>query len=462
MADPFNSKPPSLLMRQGAKVNQPWGQGEKVWSQAQVPPLLLRNKATNTNLAPAPQREAHSRTPMGIAGLPVTFPKALAWSRAPQGLNESGLAASLRAVPGTILGPAYDMGQRHGKAIDGAVMEAFATPMQRITATRGQHPADKLFFSGIVGQESSGKQFDAQGNTLMGRRADGSIPKSGAAFSISQMQLPTAKATATAHGIPWSQEAFMRDKDYALNLGMLHNRDNWQKVGGDPARAASMYHDGEGGHMAAYKKGGPQGWVQHLGPEGRAYVPGVLGRLGQRAEQVAGNWGAPAPDGSALLQGAFGTAANFAQQEYNAAIKPTVATFSESAQPGLPQMADMVAPDFSAGDAAFEATAPKQPFDTEKEKSAVLRQGFFKGIADAMMSVSGGRPVGFGELLMKMGAGAMSGRIAGAEKIEARQQQFDQEMAQYNRALASRNDQKAAQMATTINANVEQDYSTLR
>lgn len=138
-----------------------------------------------------------------------------------------------------------------------------------------------------------------------------------------------------------------------------------------------------------------------------------------------------------------------------AAKQPWSQSFALPEAPLLPTPAHYQAPDFSAGNAAFDAAAPKSPFAEPGSETKYLRNNFFRGMAEALLS-SGGNTA-WGTLLMRAGAGALAGRMAGAEQVQAKMDRYDALMQQYNLAKANRNDTQATALTNTINQNIEMD-----
>lgn len=372
----------------------------------------------------------------------------------PQGPDEMRISYGARRAGGAALqgvksimpfgnsGPAIE---RTGRDIGNAVSQAF----NYMTATPNSD-IERAYQALIVRQESNGKQFDANGNPLVGRDRQGNVPgaaRGGPAIGVAQIQEGTAKDTAQRHGIQWSAQAWQNDPQYNYRLGLLHFQDRVQARGGDVVTAAADYHSGQGNVNKAIARHGAQNFVQGLGPEGQSYVQTVMSRMGQ----LAGAFGAPAPGfNAAPYQNAM------AAQDRAAAMltTPYEATFNEMPLPERPAPTELAAPDFAQGNAAFEATRPKNPFDDPKEAVRLQRQQYFKGIGQAMASLSGGE--GIGTMLMKLGAGALMGRARGQEMVDAKEEQFEQNMQEFNRALASRNDQQAVAAANVLNQNIQQ------
>jgi murein DD-endopeptidase MepM/ murein hydrolase activator NlpD len=188
--------------------------------------------------------------------------------------------------------------------------------------------------------------------------------------------------------------------------------------------------------------------VTQTDPQGNLIDPNSwMGRIGQ----MAAAFGAPAP-------GFDASPYQYAMRAQDAAaemlMKPTSATFTETPLPDRPELEELPAPDYAAGDAAFSQTAPKNPFDDPKERRRLQKQQYFKGIGQAMASLGGSE--GIGTMLMRLGSGALMGRARGDELIDAKEDEFEQQMQLFNRALAAREDNKAVQIANVLHANIQQ------
>ena len=126
--------------------------------------------------------------------------------------------------------------------------------------------------SGQRSRESGDRQFGANGETLVGRYRDGSMPSpEKRAYGTSQMQIGTAREAAQRAGIPWDQNRFMKDKEYNARLGDAH-MDYLRSKYGSEDLAQGAYHSGEGAVDRAIRKYGRANFDRGLGPEGRNYV----------------------------------------------------------------------------------------------------------------------------------------------------------------------------------------------
>jgi hypothetical protein len=172
------------------------------------------------------------------------------------------------------------------------------------------------------------------------------------------------------------------------------------------------------------------------------------------ADAVGLNQGAPAFDTSGYDQARqiFGNIAA-------TSMKPFSADYTETPLPELPKPEPLKAPDYTAGDQAFEAAKPNNPFGASPEEQAkgqlkLRRADYFAGMAKALGSIDWSRSVGLGELFAKLGAGALMGAKAGDQEVQDRMDKFDAAMQTYSLALANRDDNKAREAANVANQNV--------
>lgn len=166
-----------------------------------------------------------------------------------------------------------------------------------------------------------------------------------------------------------------------------------------------------------------------------------------------GTGATPPPNGEILAQAFQQSQAELREAERQA-LQPWSSSFMPPPSPTVPTPEPLQAPDFTAGNEAFAKSAPNNPFAEEGDRNRFLRQNFFRGIGQGMLSVQPGRPIGFGELLMRVGAGGLTGRMEGEDRARQMDEQFDRAMQNYNQARAQRNDQQATVQANVLNQNV--------
>lgn len=464
--------PQSLLLRPGATpwAPQPWSmfpqQGQLVPMPVPVPVPVQADRgkfsgrqggqslpapgfnpfaALNTAISPQTARALGAPSFMGPAEALGALGRATAGAGRPQGGNETFGGYYMRQGLEWPLVQAQQVGkgiaERAGQGAQ-AVGQFVGGLMQTPNSLAAEYAA-------LIGQESGGRQFGPDGKPLIGRDSKGRVPgadRGGPAYGVAQMQIGTARDVAKQLGIPFDEQRFYNDPQYNYQLGLAHYQQLRQKYG-NPALAAGAYHSGQGNVDRAVAKYGPEGFVQGLGPEGQNYVQSVMGRMGQLAQ---GFGTAPPAFNAAPFQQAM------AAQDAAAALlsQPYSAELQRTPLPERPAPAELQAPDYTAGDAAFAQTAPKNPFDDPKEAVRLQRQQYWKGLGQAMASLSGEE--GIGTMLMKLGAGALIGRARGQEMVDAKEEEFQKQMQEFNRALASRNDQKATAAANILNQNIAQ------
>lgn len=174
--------------------------------------------------------------------------------------------------------------QEANKISDTNMVDSVARSLTRNTEIFGHNgmPPYKLGtaehgFGICIGMESGGHQLDTKtGQVLVGRYRDGSVPKDQSKWSYgaAQMQIGTAEETAKRNGVVWDKEKFLKDRDYNIELGLLHYNYLVRQFGGQLELATAAYHAGEGAVKKALteaaKKGGS--YLDYLGPHSRDYV----------------------------------------------------------------------------------------------------------------------------------------------------------------------------------------------
>ncbi len=323
------------------------------------------------------------------------------------------------AIPRTVSNLTADL----GGSVAGAFNYLAATPNDNIENA----------FRAMVMQESGGNQSAVSNKGAVG---------------VAQVMPGTGPEAARLAGLPWDPQRYKNDANYNYQLGLAYYKKQVADNGGDVFKAMAAYNAGPGRLQQAINKSAETGqpYTAFLPTETQQYIPKVLQRMGALAE----TFGAPPPAfNAAPYQNAM------AAQDRAAALmmKPFDATYTETPLPERPKPEEQQAPDFSASDAAFEQARPVNPFDDPKEKVRIQRQGFFKGIGQAMAALSGGE--GIGTMLMKIGAGGLAGRSYGDERVEEKEAQFERSMQAYNLALANREEGKATTLANVLNANIQ-------
>lgn len=329
-------------------------------------------------------------------------------------------------------GKAYNaVGQGMGdllfKDIPQAVTAAGDTPNKRAAALAERSKYKTNF--GDAGKPSEGTARPAAGNPAAdavwnsiiqqesGGRAGvrGQPTRYGTALGMTQMLPATAKEMASKLGVPYREDLLTGTSPeaaaYQMKLGRAYFDQGLAKSGGDLRAAAMYYH------------GGPDSRIH--GVKTNAYADQVLARAG-----AGGGTGLPAfsnpfdPSASIAAGGLLDAGAK-------AAMQPESITQAFAPAPQLPEPKFAAAKDYTAQDAALAMLKPVELAEVQQEK--IKRNSFFQGIAQAMSSIS--PDAGLGQILLKLGAGALAGKAAAGNEIQARMDSFDEKMAKYNVAV---------------------------
>lgn len=296
-------------------------------------------------------------------------------------------------------------------------------------------------FGAMLTAESGGRQADPKTGRV--------VTSPAGAIGIAQVMPGTAPEAAKLAGLPWDPALYRgtgkASEDYNKALGYAYFQEKLRENNGDQAKAVAAYNAGQGNVQKAERGAAETGqsWQAFLPQETQGYLAKVF--------RTAGQYGAAAPG---VDPGPYRYAMNAVDQAAELEGRTVNAAFETTPLPPPPKPEEFQAPDFTAGDAAFEATAPKNPFDDPKEKVRTERQQYWKGIGQAMASLSGEE--GIGTMLMRLGSGALVGRARGQEIVDEKESEFEKRMQEYNRALAQRNDTKAVTEANMLNKNIEQ------
>jgi hypothetical protein len=382
-----------------------------------------------------------SRPVLSLDGTPTRVARPVNPFLGPQDPNQWNLSYGLQRLEGQaatflpnwigqhIVQPAVDSTQQ-------ALHNAFQTPNS--LAGEQNDYADKAW-QAMIGQESGGRQMGRDGRPLTSSKG---------AIGIAQVMPATAPEAARYAGLQWDENKYKTDPNYNLALGKAYYKHLLQTFGGDVAKATAAYNAGPG-RVAKAVAANPGGWAGSLPSETQGYLQNVLGKVAG----FANNLGAPYPGFDAVDKG-YQQAGNAFANARDAAMKPSSITVDEAPMPQMPAPIMAVAPDTSAGDAAFAQAAPKDPFNDPKEKSRIRMSNALKGMAQAAMSIGNG-PTNLGTMLFQMGAGALAGRGVGDDEIRAKSERHEQLMMEYQRALANREDGKAANIANVMNSNAQ-------
>lgn len=177
--------------------------------------------------------------------------------------------------------------------------------------------------------------------------------------------------------------------------------------------------------------------------------------VGQYTQRVLGpNTGLTAPFLNPYDPSADQAALGEISKERQALMTPSAFSIpGPGAAPALPKPEPIPTTDFSMADKALANMAPNPMTDAEIKSRQ--RDGFWKGISQAMMSMSGNE--GLGTFLMKLGGAAIAGRQGARDDIRKEQDRFDEKMAQYNAAIFQNETGKAQVHAREAQAQVLQN-----
>ena len=187
----------------------------------------------------------------------------------------SGFTTQQSAQPAApVAAPAADPGVSQDDLLAG-----FTTQRQSKGSTLN---IDDVFERGLIPQESGGKQFDKFGKPLTSKAG---------AIGAAQVMPKTAPEAAALAGLPYDDLRYRTDAEYNKTIGKAYLNKQVADFGGDLAKGLAAYNAGPGATQraidAAIKSGNPEGWLNFLPPETRAYVPAVINRAGGKASSSA-------------------------------------------------------------------------------------------------------------------------------------------------------------------------------
>jgi hypothetical protein len=205
----------------------------------------------------------------GFAVHPVAFAGQLAASSPKvvgRGAYAAGrLGAAGRAItqPGVVL-PAYYA----GRAREEVVNQAAASPEQ------------EEVFNKMLGIESSNRQFDAKGNTILGPEVQTEFGRH-RAVGIGQVMPYTGPEAAEAAGVEWNEERLYNDAEYNKTLARAYFDKQVQEFG-SVVTAAAAYNAGPERVRQAIRKAEETGqsFIEFLPQETKNYLQKIFGESG--------------------------------------------------------------------------------------------------------------------------------------------------------------------------------------
>lgn len=179
-------------------------------------------------------------------------------------------------------------------------------------------------FNILIGTESGGRQFGADGKPLT---------SSAGAIGVAQVMPGTAPEAARLAGVEWDEELYKNDAIYNMQLGKAYFEKQLQDFGGNLAYAYAAYNAGPGAtrraiDLAARESaaGEQRDWLSYLPEETRNYVRKNMREYGAGAgrgerptllevqQQVRERVGTDSPE-------RLNTALELAEKQYNAQTK---------------------------------------------------------------------------------------------------------------------------------------------
>lgn len=398
-------------------------------------------------------REEARRTPPGTVGW-GSAPLATV-DLSPQGQNEPGYQYWGRQVanfPFQLVAPVIEQGQQFLQGMSETPAQAGrrrASEVQRADAALGQQPDLVAAFGGGGTQAQLNPFAGFRSTSGPGDARPGGRRHSGRDWAMPMNSPIIAPRT-------WR----------LLDTGSDARSGNWARVQFDDGSVHSFSHlsalpqqqFGTAGQPIALtgRTGNATGPSVHVRSwiGGREVDPGTYYTGAGRGQAAPGAMIAPLQfdaSGYQQAQGMIMDAGRLAQQ-------PMSHTWNAPAAPEAPAPTPIQPTDFSAVTSRLEAARPEGM--TDRERVRRQRRGWLAGIARGLASVdlsaSGG--AGVGQLLAAVGSGALAGRAAADEDIDAREDLHDQQMREWNVLMANHETQKANDLAQTMRYNSEQAY----
>lgn len=201
-----------------------------------------------------------------------------------------------------------------------------------VGGSRGAPGGGGDVFSRMIKQESRGKQFDRSGRPLT---------SSAGAIGIAQVMPGTAPEAAKLAGLPFDPNKYRNDANYNLALGKAYYEKQLRDFG-DERLAAAAYNAGPGAVRSALKKGGPDGWINHVPLETRKYVRAVFGGAGTptRTDAAVAPTGAPPATGEPVT---------LSEQQRRKGFQKTLELFDYDAKTGKDSISPLISASTSGG-----------------------------------------------------------------------------------------------------------------
>lgn len=251
-----------------------------------------------------------------------------------------------------------------------------------------------------------------------GMAADGTFLRSPAgAWGPAQLMPETAPEAMRLAGFRPDDQRWKTDPVINQKAGEAYYNKQLEKYG-NPVLAAAAYNAGPGNVDKALARAQKDGgsWTSYLPAETQGYVQ----KFNQRMSGVPGFQNPFDAGNFAPMLGAINDAER-------AALTPQEFSVDMPALPEMPDRPEMPKRDFSEQDRLLEAARPIALMEADQKR--IQRSNLLAGIAQGLASIPGG--AGLGEVLAKVGAGALAGRAAGMEELQKRSDAYEEKMAQF-------------------------------
>lgn len=207
--------------------------------------------------------KATAQTLGGSDNNPTPDPSTLAPPSAAPAQQAAPDPADPALAPAPDAPQAAPQGQPQGQPIDEA-SSPYAEKLQHIYDT--ENPDLLNLVSRVGGQESGGRQHDAQGRTVVSKKG---------AVGVMQVMPDTAPEAARLAGVPYDENSYKHDPAYNKLIGIAYLSQLLRQYGGNVAKATAAYNAGQGRVNAAVRKGGEASWLNHVPAETQDYVQKV-------------------------------------------------------------------------------------------------------------------------------------------------------------------------------------------
>jgi hypothetical protein len=394
----------------------------------------------------------------------------------PQGLDEPNIVA----VPRQALGRGLDYVKKPFEAIAGAVGKAFETPrdVQEAAAARAPKPPAQArpqafqqqgaaaapwqpfanFATGAPGQ-MPGAPRDG-GNRLHAANAqDFSGMKVGTPIVAPPMGAQLIGSGTGGNAGNWGKWQLADGR--SMRVMHLTERPTAEVVGpgqplafiGNTGNASTKGTDRGVAHVETWDaKGKPIAPAAFFGQSAGPQMGPNQSRMQQAINAAGGMPAAPGPD----MTGVNKHLSLLEQQKANIE-KPYEFTYTPPDYPDRPAPEQLKDIDYTKADAAWAAATPKNPFGTtpeeqEKGQLKMRRASYWAGLGQAFANFKDGQ--GLGSLLANAGGAMLSGAMAGDERVRAKMEEYDKNLAAFKQQESGRETTKATNTANLVNQNI--------